>query len=107
MQFASALLGLTLSNGWRAVEHLPKSGAGMSGSVFSEGYIVEGPGGQRAFLKALDFSTAFAQGPNFTNALAAMTNAYNYERDLLLKCRDLKLDRRILRTSRSCRLDSW
>lgn len=65
---------------------------GATGGNFSEGYIVESGAGQRAFLKALDFSSAL-QSPDAARALEAMTAAYNFERDLLNKCRDNRLDR--------------
>ncbi len=87
---ADALVGLTLQDGWvvdSIVQPAPKS----TGGHFSVGYLVK-KGEKTAFLKALDFTAAF-QDPDFTRALQSMTSAYNFERDLLTKCRDRKMNR--------------
>jgi hypothetical protein len=46
---------------------------------------------ERAFLKALDYVEAL-DSPEPARALEAMTQAYNFERDLLGKCRDFRMD---------------
>lgn len=84
---AEMLLGLRLPNGWQVVAAVNRTPAG-SGGLFSKGYIVENATGQRAFLKALDFSRALGM-PDLARALQDMTTAYNYERDLLASCRHL------------------
>jgi predicted 2-oxoglutarate/Fe(II)-dependent dioxygenase YbiX len=81
-KFASELLGLTLGSGWHVVEKLTR-GAGATGGIWSEGYFVERDADRRAFLKALDLSMAFADPANLTQALQAMTEAYNDEKDML------------------------
>jgi serine/threonine protein kinase len=53
---------------------------------------VEHQSGRQGYLKALDFSMAF-QAPDLARELQAMTAAYNFERDLLAKCKDRRLDR--------------
>lgn len=88
---AEALVGLTLKDGWLVdsiVQPAPKS----TGGHFSVGYLVK-RGERTAFLKALDFTAAFQDPADFTRALQAMTTAYNFERDLLTKCRDRKMNR--------------
>jgi hypothetical protein len=55
---ASQLLGKKLDGGWIVIESLkrdPKS----TGGHFSKCYLVEDTNGQKAFLKALDYSIAF------------------------------------------------
>ena len=63
-----------------------------TGGHFSVGYIVEDESGHRGFLKALDFSEALRQ-PNSTMVLQALTNAFNYEKQLLDQCKANNLDR--------------
>lgn len=93
-KYAGELLGLELSGGWRVIERFER-GPEPTGSVFSEGYVVASVGGQRAFLKALDFSEAF-RTDDPVRTLEAMTTAFNYERDLLMRCRDRRMDRVVL-----------
>lgn len=90
---AKQLLGLTLDGGWKVVTALGKPPGG-SGGNFSEGYIVERDG-KRAFLKALDYSRAM-RAPDPAIALQALTEAYNFEREILLRCRDRRLDRVVI-----------
>jgi eukaryotic-like serine/threonine-protein kinase len=85
------LEGRTLDGGWRVVKHVvPSSNA--TGGNFSEGYIAESPDGRRAFVKALDYSRAL-RAPDPARALQALTEAFNYERSLLERCRTRRLDR--------------
>ncbi len=93
-RFAAELLGLRLPNGWRVVERFER-GPDATGGNFSEGYLVEADG-RRAFLKALDFSQAFENTADITSALEAMTAAYNDERDLLMRCRERRMNRVVL-----------
>lgn len=90
---AHALLGLEVDGGWRVVEKLQKS-PDATGSNFSVGYIVERDG-HRAFLKALDYSHALRQ-PNFSRVLQWMTEEFNFERDILDRCRIGRMDRIVL-----------
>ncbi|NUP55822.1 MAG: protein kinase [Gemmatimonadaceae bacterium] len=89
--YAQQLLGRTLKDDWTVVEHIPRR-ADATGGHFSESYIVQNPAGERAFLKALDFSEALTS-PDPARALQPLTAAYNFERDLLFRCRDRRLDR--------------
>lgn len=86
---AERLVGLDLDGGWHVdsfVTRHPKS----TGGKFSVGYLVTNSDGRQGYLKALDFSAAFAQ-PDLARALQDLTTAYNFERDLLEKCKDRKL----------------
>lgn len=87
---AERLSGMTLEGGWKVVSAIPKN-AGATGGNFSKCYIVENADGRKAFLKALDYSQALRSAdPALT--LQAVTEAFNFERDVLTKCRDEKLD---------------
>ena len=88
---AESLLGLTLGNYWIVIEKLARRPY-STGGHFSEGYLVEGKQGERAFLKALDLSDAL-RSRDVVTELLRMTQAYSHERDLYDFCRDCKLDR--------------
>ena len=63
-----------------------------SGGAFSVQYKVTDTGGKEAFMKALDYTWAHNQ-QDVPAALLAMTSAYTFERDLLLKCEGHNLTR--------------
>ena len=84
---AAELLGATI-NGWQVVKKIDKSNT--TGGHFSHGYIVENDDGESAFLKALDYSNAFNNPLRQVDILKSMTEAYIFERDLLLQCREKK-----------------
>lgn len=85
---AKQLAGLELDGGWRVLNAVDL-GADHSGGHFSQGYIVEQRGsGHRGFLKALDYTRAL-QEPDPARVLQALTEAFNYERDLLGRCKGL------------------
>lgn len=88
---AEYLLGLTLEDGWRVVERVAKP-PGKSGGNFSIGYVVERDRGERAFLKALDLRPAL-RSPDPARALQGLTTAFNFERDMLERCRSSNLKR--------------
>ncbi len=83
--------GMTLSGGWKVLRMLAPV-PGSSGGNFSVGYLVEDPNGAQAFLKALDYSRALSS-PDPARLLQAMTESYNFERDVLQKCRDRRMTR--------------
>src|SRR3954469_21349106 len=88
---AERLIGVDLPEGWKVLQRV--AGApGATGGHFSHGYIIESPQGNRAFLKALDYSDA-PSSPDPALALQAMTSAYIFERDLLRQCGQRRLDR--------------
>lgn len=89
---AHMLSNLDLGNGWKVggFVHKPQ---GATGGNFSSGYeVTETATGRKGFLKALDFSSAL-QSADPAKELQAMTAAYNFERDVLHKCRSRKLDK--------------
>jgi serine/threonine protein kinase len=94
MRPAECLTGLDLEGGWH-VDSIIRPAPKSTGGRFSVGYLVTKKDGRKAYLKALDFSSAF-QHPDTPRALEEMTSAYNFERDLLAKCKDKKLDRVVI-----------
>lgn len=88
---AAQLAGLTLPNGWKVLDQITLA-PGSSGSAYSYGYHVVAMDGRRAFLKALDFARAM-KAADPARALQAMTQSFNFERDLLDQCRERKLSR--------------
>lgn len=91
MNPAERLEGRVLQGGWQVVERLRRP-PGATGGLFSVGYRVKNGAGEEAFLKALDFSDALGS-PDPARALAPLTTAYNFERDLLMRCTNGRLSR--------------
>lgn len=87
---AERLTGLLLDGGWKVMAPAPKD-ANSTGGFFSKCYFVENDDGRKAFLKALDISHALrADDPAL--ALQTLTEAFNFEREVLVKCKNEKLD---------------
>lgn len=82
---ADNLEGHTLISGWKITEKVVKK-IGGSGANFGICYVAE-KGGQRAFVKAVDFRRAFTQ-PNFIDAIADLANHAVWEREVMEYCRD-------------------
>ncbi len=91
MVAAEKLAGMSLSDGWVVGPMITRED-GATGGFFSRGYAVTRPNGDIGFLKALDFSTA-QRSSDPARALQAMTEAFNFERDLLARCADHRMDR--------------
>jgi eukaryotic-like serine/threonine-protein kinase len=91
MTAAEQLTGVELEGGWKVIERI-QSPPGSTGGHFSCSYKVIGPEEKEAFLKALDFSKAF-ESDDPARALQTLTEAYNFERDVLEACRDKHMDR--------------
>lgn len=85
------LVGTTLDGGWKVVQKIEK-GENETGGFFSVCYVVENDGNLKAFLKVLDIDGA-KRAPNPALALYDLTKAFNYEKLVLLKCRDSNLDK--------------
>jgi serine/threonine protein kinase len=88
---AHALMGRTLKNNWNVVEKIePRDGS--TGGFFSVCYIVN-DGKENAFLKALNFNAFFQMfpGQSIVKILQEQTNAFEFEKNLLLRCRDNRL----------------
>lgn len=88
---AKQLDGKVLQEGWTVVEKVLDH-PNDTGGCFSTSYIVQAKSGKRAFLKAMDFSSAL-RSPDPATALEQLTSAFNYERNLLEKCRQRNLNR--------------
>ena len=79
--------GLQLEGGWTVLEKLLPV-EGMTGSNFSIGYTAKRNDGREGFVKVLDISRAsMALDPART--LQALTTAFNFERDILNKCKHM------------------
>jgi serine/threonine protein kinase len=88
---AERLAGLDLQNGWIVSERIIRE-EGATGGAFSVGYVVESGTGHRAFLKALDFSSAL-EAENPADELARLLATYEHERKVLQVCKDRKIKR--------------
>jgi len=91
MKAAESLVGLDLDGGWHVDESVARTGKG-TGGYSSTSYFVSKKGGERAFLKALDFSSAL-EDEDPAGKLYALTSAYEHERSLLRQCKDKRLRR--------------
>lgn len=87
---AEKLEGRKLPNGWAVIEKIEKR-PGATGGFFSIGYKAKNSKGEEAFLKALDYSEAFASSDP-ARELQKLTETFNFERDLLEKCKSKNLD---------------
>jgi len=91
MRPCECLRGLGLDGGWRVDSYIQRPET-STGGHFSVGYLAKNKDGRKGYLKALDFSGAL-QAPDPSLALEALTKAYNFERELLSKCQEKRLDR--------------
>lgn len=92
---AESLLGHKIPDEWNVIKQVTTpvypNGNTRSGSFFSVGYEVNhNDTGRSAFLKALDYSYALSS-PDTPTVMAAMTSAFNFERDLLYQCKDRRM----------------
>lgn len=91
---AARMEGLKLNEGWIVSEKIDRP-PGHSGGCFSHSYRLTREDGRQAFLKALDFTEAL-RAPEATRVLQALTEAYNFERDVLERCRESRLTKVVL-----------
>lgn len=84
---AELLAGLTLDGAWKVL-CLVNRPPTCTGGHFSHGYIVESPSGEKGYLKALDYSSAFLS-PDPAMVLQALTEGFNHERALCMQCKRL------------------
>jgi serine/threonine protein kinase len=87
MKPAEMLAGKTLDDGWIVGERI-ELGPDSTGGYFSVSYRVTSKDGKQAFLKALDYSGAFSSDDP-ARELQRMTEAYNFERDVVAACRGM------------------
>ena len=88
---ADSLESRSLENGWTVGKKITRKQT-STGGRFSVGYEVTNKKGYKAFLKAFDFSSS-QQEPDPLRSLQSMLEDFNFERDLLQKCKDHKLRR--------------
>ena len=89
---AAHLVNQELSNGWRVTGRVKKD-PGATGGCFSVPYHVDHEDGRQAFMKALNFNAALHGNEDFLDQVDAFTDAFKFERDLLLECREKKMSR--------------
>jgi eukaryotic-like serine/threonine-protein kinase len=88
---ATQLEGTTLATGWVVGKRVSPVGTGGNCSVC---YLVSHPDGRRGFLKAMDYSEAFHSTTNNTaDILQALSAAYIFEREICIRCKDLRITR--------------
>ena len=88
---AEQLVGRELPNGWKVVELIERP-TNATGGTFSVPYIVHSQDGKKAFLKAMDYTSAM-QSPDPASELYDMTAEYIFERGILEKCKEKRLSR--------------
>jgi serine/threonine protein kinase len=88
---AESLLGLTLVDGWKVVKKIEPSPTSTGGN-FCVQYHVQSPDGRTAFCKALDLSMANDMDDP-ARWVQFLVEGFNFERDLLGRCRSQKLSR--------------
>lgn len=87
-----ALKGRTLKTGWKVIEQV-KPKLGSTGGNFSVCYIVEKEG-TIGFLKALNILSFLRDEiPDLPQAMAEMLNTFNYEKEILTRCKNKKLSK--------------
>ena len=85
------LAGLELEDGWKVIKRIINKDQNTGGN-FSVGYMVEKQDGTQGFLKAINLSQVLRMpGQNRTQQLAILTNDYNFEKSVLLKCYDKRM----------------
>lgn len=85
------LLGLDLGQGWVIDGALPKP-VSATGGNFSLGYTATNSDGRAGFVKVINYQAIF-WSPDPTLALQSITEAYNFERELVAKCTNRRLSR--------------
>ena len=89
---AHLLEGQTLEGGWKVLEKYDKN-EHQTGGIYSCNYKVVNEDGQIGFLKAFDYSDANkASNARPSELIRNITNSYEYERKVLLKCSDYGLN---------------
>jgi len=86
-----ALQGRTLKTGWKVMEKAT-SKPGSTGGNFSVCYIVKKEN-QVGFLKAINILAFLREDVDLLDAMTAMLNTYNFEKEILTRCKNKKLSR--------------
>jgi serine/threonine protein kinase len=91
---AEGLDGERLPDGWTVTSRVPDR-PGATGGNFSIAYMVKHDDGREGFCKVLNYQMAmFSADP--AQALQALVEAYNFEKELLLQCGQERLSRVVL-----------
>ena len=88
---AEMLSGRSLEGGWIVANRVQRTQQG-TGGMFSVCYYVKHEDGREGFLKALDFTDAL-HSDDPARCLQDLTEAFNFERDVLAVCRGQSMDR--------------
>ena len=88
---AHNLVGIKLKNDWEVISKIEPSD-NSTGGFFSVCYIVQRLN-EKAFLKALNFNAFFQMfpGQSIVKVLQEQTNAFEFEKKLLLTCKNNRL----------------
>ncbi len=90
------LEGKILDGGWTVLQRVEQD-LDATGGHFSVGYLVVHDDGRKGFLKALDYAKAFSgQHKPVSIALQELTESINFEKYVLARCRDRRLDRIVI-----------
>ena len=84
------LVGKTLENGWEIIERIPQK-PNTSGGNFSIPYKARKEG-KIVFVKVVNIARAFGR-PNMMKLVEMLTVSHNRECELLLECKDKRLDK--------------
>jgi eukaryotic-like serine/threonine-protein kinase len=85
------LVGLDLGEGWTITAALPRP-IGATGGNFSLGYLAGNIDGRNGFAKVINYAGIF-RSPDPTRFMQEITEAYNFERELVQKCTSRRLSR--------------
>lgn len=97
MKPAEDLEGLDLEDGWH-IEGRVTQAVGGTGGYSSVSYFVSNKKGEKAFLKAIDLSSAL-QDDDLMRKLHELSEAYEHECNLLRQCKDKRLRRVVVPTA--------
>ena len=86
---STQLEGRVLQDGWTVGPLLARD-LRSTGGTFSQSYRVTNAEGRVAFLKALDYYTAFGKG---TQMIQLVTTLFNFEKEMLALCGERNMDR--------------
>lgn len=88
---SNAIVGLELRDGW-VIEDVVEMSAAQTGGNFSLAYVGSDNSGRKGFIKVLNYQRALAS-LDPPAAMQQMTEAYNFERELVEKCSTGRLNR--------------
>jgi len=89
---AMLLAGKKLSNNWEVVSLITKHPEGTGGNFSYSYHVINTVTGEKAFLKALDFSRAL-KDENPLQMMGKLTGLFQFEQNVLEICRNKRLSR--------------